>query len=368
MTEWGYEYAGELGGTVSSELMDDSWTELLAEKKLLDGYRKSISEFQRANRGFVRRPWEDPPAPLPVEYHIDSYTGRQTMQWIADYDQSKPFYLQVLFPGPHPPFNSPAEYRSLYKPESLPIGIMDTLKPPVSKLVDFVKRWSNLDGMTTRQKQQLLTCYYAKITLIDEQIGGIVKALEQKGLLDNTWIIYSSDHGEMAGDHKLSHKIVFLEGALNVPLIVRPPKGIEGRRCTQLTDHFDLVATLLDIAGADPLTHCEGRSLLPRIKGSPEGGEVREKERVFSEVAGYSMVRTNRFKLVVDSKTRRSTELYDLQEDPHELINLVDNENYADQEELLNSYLDELLKDMDEEKYASFLKKEKARPPHMQRI
>ncbi|MHA2401334.1 MAG: hypothetical protein ACXADU_20930 [Promethearchaeota archaeon] len=68
------------------------------------------------------KPWDDPPCPLPTEAHLDSYTGRTAMEWIQNYNGDKPFYLQVLFPGPHNPFDSPQEYRDMYKPEEMPIG------------------------------------------------------------------------------------------------------------------------------------------------------------------------------------------------------------------------------------------------------
>jgi arylsulfatase len=106
-----------------------------------------------------------------------------------------------------------------------------------------VLKWSGLKGMTAAQSQMLRSFYYAKITLIDEYIGRIIDALAAKGLLENTWVIYNSDHGEMAGDHFMSHKIVFYEGALRIPCIFRPPGGSAGRRSGILCDHLDIAAT-----------------------------------------------------------------------------------------------------------------------------
>ncbi|GAF98042.1 unnamed protein product, partial [marine sediment metagenome] len=138
-----------------------------------------------------------------------------------------------------------------------------------------------------------------------------MKALEERGMLDNTWIIYTSDHGEMLGDHYLSHKIVFYEGALKVPLIIRPPGGIEGWKSNALADHLDVAASLLDIAGAEALEGSDGYSLAKKSEGGPDAPGAQEgKGAVFSEVYGYSMVLTERYKMAVDSRTHQPVELY----------------------------------------------------------
>ena len=161
--------------------------------------------------GAGNRPWEDPPSPLPTEDHLDSYTGRTAVEWIHHYRDDKPFYLQVLFPGPHDPFDSPAEYRAMYNPADMPPGMMEKPVQPIPPVVRELLELSKMDGMTREQKQMLRVIYNAKITLIDRQIGNLLQALSETGRLEDTWIIYTSDHGEMLGDHRLSHKMVFYE-------------------------------------------------------------------------------------------------------------------------------------------------------------
>ena len=143
-------------------------------------------------------------------------------------------------------------------------------------------------------------------------------------MLDNTWIVYNSDHGEMLGDHRMSHKIVFYEEAVNIPCLFRPPGGVRGWKSAGLTDQLDVVASLLDIAGAKPLPDSESRSLVPQVSAGPEGPTAQTgKPAVFSEVYGFSMVRDERFKLVVQAETWRPVEMFDTVNDPRELRNLV---------------------------------------------
>ncbi|MFX0083622.1 MAG: sulfatase-like hydrolase/transferase [Candidatus Hodarchaeota archaeon] len=217
----------------------------------------------------------------------------------------------------------------------------------------MVLRWSGLYDMTPEQKQMLSTYYYAKITLIDDYIGRILNVLEEKGLLDNTWIIYNSDHGEMLGDHMMSHKIVFYDGPVRIPLIIRPPGGAKGWQCKGLTDHLDIAASLIDIAQAETLSGSDGRSLIPQVLNGPNNPEAQKgKEVIFSEVYGYSMVFDGRYKMAINPITRTPVEFYDLKEDPDELKNLVDDYAYESiRKELLHKHFGRLLKHLDKKKF-----------------
>lgn len=356
LRDWGYEYSMELVSTVNMGGKDNAWTDHLAQKGLLEAYHESIREYDRLNWSFELRPWEEPPAPLSSEDHIDSFCGRKSEEWIRNYNGDKPFYLQVLFPGPHPPFNSTPEYRAMYKPEDMPVGIMEMPREPIAPYVDFVIRWSNMGDMTVAQKQLMEVAYDAKVTLIDERIGDIFKAMEEKGLMDNTWIIYSSDHGENLGDHRLRQKIVFYESALNVPFIIRPPGGIKGWQSNGLTDHLDIVATLMEITGAEPLADNNGRSLVSQVQAGPDAtGAQQGNEVIFSEVYGYTMARTERYKMAIDVKDRRPVELYDMVDDPTELRNLVNDPSLEKvRNQMQEQYFAPLLSNMDEAKFSAF--------------
>jgi len=349
LRDWGFVDTHELTGPLASGRHDSPYTDYLKQKGLLKKHREYIVEYYRDLARGTSKPWIEPPCPLPTEDHMDSYTGRIAMEWIQNYNSDKPFYLQILFPGPHDPFDSPQEYRDMYKAEDMPIGIMEWPQKPLPSYIRMVLKLSGLKTMTPAQNQLLRTFYYAKITLIDEYIGKIMKVLEEKDLMDNTWIIYNSDHGEMLGDHMMSHKMVFYEGALRIPCIIRPPGGIKGWECQGLTDHLDITASLIDIARAKPIEGSDGQSLIPKINQGPNGKKAQEgKDAIFSEVHGFSMVRTERYKMAVKSNSRRIVELYDLKNDPSELKNLVKNPKYESiRQELMDRYLSRLLDRMD---------------------
>ncbi|MHA2130805.1 MAG: sulfatase family protein, partial [Promethearchaeota archaeon] len=324
LKEWGFEDIHEITGPIASIQNDSPYIDYLKEKGLLEAHRKYLRDYWVEWRGGEAKPWKLQPSPLPNEDHLDSYTGKKSVEWIQNYQDDKPFYLQICFPGPHDPFDSPQEYRDMYKTEEMPVGILEHPKEPFPGNIKFVLTWSGLDGMTKAQNQLMKTFYYGKITLIDEWIGKIMKALDDKGLLDNTWIIYTSDHGEMLGDHMMSHKIVFYEGALRIPLIIRPPGGINGWNCNGLTDHIDIASSLIEIARVKPLEKCEGRSLIPQILAGLEDQNAQKgKDVVFSQVLRYTMVRDNQYKLVVRSDNLKPVEFYDLKNDPNELENKV---------------------------------------------
>jgi arylsulfatase len=354
MEDWGYEDSHELRDIINYTNCECYYSDFLAERNRLPVFQEYLRTHARGeNRGYTR-PWETPPSLLPIDENLDAYCAGKSADWIRNCTDDRPFYLQVCFTGPHNPFDSSAEYRARCKPEDMPPAIMDPPAGPVSPQIKG--RWNMLRNMTESQSRVMRSYYYAKVSQIDHGIGLVLEALEERGLMDNTWIIYSSDHGEMLGDHRLNHKGVFYEGALNVPLIIRPPAGHHGWQANGLTDHFDIGATLLDIAGAQPLENSHGDSLVPKIAAGPEAPDAQKgKEVVFSEVQLYSMARDEQYKMTVHSLTRQPLELYDMVNDPTERHNLVDQPALKSVREVfLNDYFSSLLAGMDSGKVKTY--------------
>ena len=106
------------------------------------------------------------------------------------------------FPGPHNPYDAPLRYLSLYenREAEFPNGIYESTNGPRSKLTKRMADYQNIRGMTRRQHNKMRAAYYAKVTLIDEAVGFVIEARAERGLLENTWIVYSADHGDMLGD------------------------------------------------------------------------------------------------------------------------------------------------------------------------
>lgn len=159
--------------------------------------------------------------------------------------------------------------------------------------------------------------YFANVSLIDEQIGKMLAALEGRGQLDRTLIMFTSDHGDALGDHGLPYKSFFYDCMARVPLIVRGPGVVAGGRCRSLVSLLDLVPTLYRAAGVAAPTTLEGVDLTG-VLADPSGTA---REVVFSEIMGRVMVRDEHFKYAhyVDG----DAELYDLGNDPDECRNLA---------------------------------------------
>lgn len=194
--------------------------------------------------------------------------------------------------------------------------------PPDGPFARFLQAFLALSDSATLTDARILDvrrAYYANVSIIDDAVGRIVSALERRGSLDDTWIFYTSDHGEMNGEHGLLAKMVFYDAAVRVPLIVRPPRGVAPRAIHDLVEHFDLSATLRAIAGAPDVPGSEARSLLGYLDGTPPA----PRSLAVSENLGFASFETERWKLVVHEDDATPVQLFDRAEDPAEDRNLV---------------------------------------------
>jgi arylsulfatase A-like enzyme len=283
------------------------------------------------------------------ETHSDFFVGDRATDWIRKYNRREPFLLWVGFPGPHTPIDPVKKYVDLYASKNPPkaIGGRDELdRKPWEQRQQF-EYWhldNNDDGIwmgdaTPEKVARLRRHYYANITMIDEKIGEILAALEAKRVLDNTIVIFTSDHGNMLADHALFVKWSAYEGSVHVPLLVWYPKGFSGgRRTMRVTQTFDVVPALLEEAGC-PVP--EGRQwqncarfLRGRQDPEPERKYVYamvERDRgVWSKrcPSTFVMVRSRDRKFVWYENSA-SRELYDLRTDPGELANLATDRTHA---------------------------------------
>ena len=173
-------------------------------------------------------PWIARPSPLGLDHYYDTYVGRRALEYLSSYDRPEPWFCWISFAGPHEPWDAPPPYDQMHRPSDMPIAI-----PRAS-------HWSGIGGLLhnhfrsperaapgEREIAALRANYAGNVTLIDDQIGAIVDFLKTADAYDNTLILFTSDHGEMNGDHGLLYKGNFLSSAIDIPLIVRPPQGRE---------------------------------------------------------------------------------------------------------------------------------------------
>lgn len=276
---------------------------------------------------------ESDPYRLATEDHLDVFCGREAAAYLQQREgDDQPFYLQVNFPGPHSPFDSPVEHRERYRIQDMPLPVRGA-PTNAGELVDYLHRNKpELQGLTDDEYRFVLLTYVAKISLIDDMVGMLMSTLRRSGLLDDTWVIYHSDHGELVGDHELWGKVAMYDGALRVPLIMRPPGGTVGRTSLAMVDQRDVTETLLDIGGQSGVGG--GRSLREAALGGPDPG----REQIVAMVEGHfsrggglrtAMVRTERHKLIRDLSGGEDQVLYDLDADPGEQVNRIDDADYS---------------------------------------
>jgi choline-sulfatase len=272
-----------------------------------------------------RRPWEGsgtphwytaPSALDPEDYH-DAFIGRRTAEWIQDYDREEPFFMWCNWGGPHAPWDAPGEYAELYDPEEVDEPIEDPLDGAPTALK---RRQENHSGdMPEGAWRECRAHYYGMINVIDDAIDRILGALEERGMLENTIVVYASDHGEMLFDRGMYAKGLMYEQSAGVPMLVRYPEAYaSGATIERPVSTMDLVATFLDAAGADTLDPCHGVSLTDALETGDDDAVARD--AAYSEMGTLKMVREGDWKYVYDPNWDRA-QLFNLAEDPDELNN-----------------------------------------------
>lgn len=271
---------------------------------------------------------------MPAEFHQTTWCAEKTIEFIKE-KRDAPWLFSLNCFDPHPPLNPPQNYVDRYHVDDIPNPVFresDLAWQRRLANINFQTEAddpSNFDGKT----QQIL--YWAQIDLIDEQIGRVLDALKETGQLTDTVVIYTSDHGNCVGDHGLRQKgCRFYEGLTRVPLIFSCPAFFEQNvRSQALVELIDIAPTILDLAGLPTPCAMRGKSLTPILTGQVPPEEHRDFVRCeYYEALGgvktrATMIRDDRFKLV-NYHGHNLGELFDLEKDPDEFINLFDAPEY----------------------------------------
>jgi len=306
---WGFTHPEECEGKMhagGSPTPIGPYTYYLEERGLLQTFHEDYQA--RAAKGWTVGASHD--SVLPTDAFEDAYIGRRAAEWIESIPDDFPWHYFVSFVGPHDPFDPPTEYADRYRNADVPPPMRDSMEgKPAWQQRRIVKGDAEEIAVTRRQ-------YCAAIELIDDQVGLILDALGRRGMTDNTYIVYSSDHGEMLGDHGLYTKSVAYEAALRVPLIVAGP-GIEGGRTSDaLIELIDVNPTICELAGLRPQENIDALSFAPLLRGG-----ATHRSGTVSAIRNFMCIRTDRYKLIKNYND--VTELYDLAEDPDELNNIA---------------------------------------------
>ena len=330
LEKYGFDHVWEACGKQLAIANRCDYGAFLEEKGQLEEFRdhvvsrgRNVDEADRVE--FTGEPWPFAEADYP-----DIVITDRMLDWLDTRRQAdQPFFLFGSLLSPHAPFDPPASYLE---------------KIPLEELDDFItgEGQAPLDAATKARMYKLRRAYKAMMAVVDAQIGRVLDKLESMGVLDDTVVLFTSDHGEMLGDHGRFQKAIHWTASSRVPAVIRHPDCRGGQRIASPVELTDLTATILDIAGVDArqalarpwpafqdVVPC--RSLLPVMRG--ETDSIRE--WAFCECRGeWSMVRSAGFAFVRFHRSPNPDQhrelLFDLRADPCETRNLVKDPAYTE--------------------------------------
>ena len=236
---YGLDDVDEIGGPRASAQVMSHMTAMWEAKGLLEAYRADFADR------FATKPHVARPSVLPLEDYADVYVGQQAKRYLESYERDEPWCCWVSFGGPHEPWDAPEPYASMYDPEAMPAPVPRPQEdqPRPQGWLDYYMAHSS-PHFDPGDEGAMRANYAGNVTLIDDQIGQIIDAIDERGELGNTVIGFTSDHGEMNGDWGLIYKMNFLDGALRVPMLVRTPAtaaAVNGERTSDaLVENCDL--------------------------------------------------------------------------------------------------------------------------------
>lgn len=308
----------------------------------------------------------------PLEGMKDYYLYQQGIDFVHDHaEDDDPWCLTISADGPHDPYLVPEEYYDEYESVDieLPLNFDDNLEDKPAAYRNHQSVW---DDFSCEEFAEAMRCYYAYCSFIDDQIGRVLSALEETNQLDDTVVMFASDHGDQMGAHRLLLKGTFsFEESYRIPLVIRHPDAVSGQVRDDIVQFHDLGATIADLAGEsefpervsvpveNPIASASGEpidtggrteptfqpmSLIPFLHGERP---TDHRQEAFAEFHGVRFFTTQRiiwdeqYKYVFNANDR--DELYDLQKDPYEQTNLVQSPDHQEIKKRLASRMWEIV-------------------------
>ena len=329
----------------------DEWDKGLAARGLVKQQREKYRERDDYRNSLGAFTWD-----LPEETHSDFFVGNFATWWLKHKPVDKPLFLQVGFPGPHPPYDPVPRHLAAYENREIPLqkvrqDDLDSQPPPFK-----IMRQHNVDidhdsvvhdlNPTEEQRQRQRRYYLANVTMIDEKLGELMDTLEQQGLLENSVIIFTSDHGDCLTDHGHSQKWTMYDTIVRVPLMAwSPGRFPAGAQVEGLMQSMDMGAAILELAGVELPATFEAQSVLPALCGETWAGRdhvfaEQVKDGIYTDGPFMTMVRSRDWKMVhfLDADYGQ---LFDLNADPDEFHNCWDDPNAAEVKQRLLAVLRE---------------------------
>ena len=280
--------------------------------------------------------WQVYQPTVPESFYSTTFVTEQTVSWLeAQQGCDEPWLIQCSYPDPHHPFTPPGDWWDAYDPDAMPIP--DTFDDPLERAPKHLKLIQNLKpgrnpvqmfGPTEDQLRHATAAEYGMLEMVDEGIGKVLAALERIGAANDTLVIFTSDHGDMFGDHGLMLKgWMHYQGTLRVPLIIAPPASTPARS-RSLASSLDLAQTVLDYCDLEPFDGMQGTSLRPIVEDPT--ATVRDHVYIEDDNPNFERMRVlpakARTLLTEEGRITRyasgEVEVFDLAADPDEMNDL----------------------------------------------
>ena len=310
----------------------DEWDRALAARGLVKQQRSSYRQMPDYRDRMGAFEWK-----LPEDAHSDVFVGERACWWVENHPKAEPVFLQVGFPGPHPPYDPVASVLDDYLGKELPIAAVTQADLAGQPPVFHAMRQHNVDvdhdsvvhvlDPSAEQRHRQRAHYLANVTMIDRALDKLLVTLERHGYLDNAIVVFTSDHGDCLGDHGHSQKWTMYEQITRVPMIVWAPGRVPaGGRSDALVQQMDVAAWLLEQAGAQAPDAMEARSLGAAFTDASWAG----RDAVYCEQGGDGILKETRFMTMVRTADWKLVhfiegvhgQLFNLREDPREEHNL----------------------------------------------
>jgi arylsulfatase len=257
---------------------------------------------------------------LPWECSVDHFVGMEAVRFIREHGNEGPFAMMVGFPGPHCPYDPNPEFLEGLDPAAMPEPVPDAGDTPIIRQHNIrgnLGAWNGVDYtvFTPEHKRKIRLHYAASVRQIDYEVGQIFEAVRQMGLVDDTVIVFASDHGDYLGDQNLIGKGQFYEASTHVPLIVSDPRQRARAICDELVALTDVTPTLLGLGGCEISAHMDAVPLPGLgLSRSPH-------EYLIGALAGGWMVYDGEWKL--SKYSTGEVTLFHMRQDPLEQHNLI---------------------------------------------
>ncbi|MBC8874018.1 MAG: sulfatase-like hydrolase/transferase [Planctomycetes bacterium] len=271
----------------------------------------------------------------PNKYHPAGFWAAEMIRFLQA-NQDKPFCAWLSFYGPHTPIIPSAQWASMYDPDKITLpGNYPCKLTSRPRGMDQAQR--RYQALTPEQHGEMLARYYGFVSQIDHNIGLVLDELQRLGLAENTVVVYTADHGEMAAEHGTWTKFTLnYDATVHVPLIIRVPNVLpSGAIVDELVGLVDLLPTLCELTGRPAPQKVQGKSLVALAQA--QGGPVEWRDVIFSEI-GYPgraagrcvLARTHTHAFIQhENYGQPFEELFDLTKDPWQTHNVADEEGYA---------------------------------------